>query len=678
MPAAELACCQILSADPRVALAWQILGLVAFQLGNNDLAEARFLRAIELEPNFAAAHYNLGNAFRLQGKLNEAVECYLRALDLQPGFIEALQNMALAQHLRGELEEAAACYRQALVQVPDWAVGWSNLGQILNDCQKFTEALGPLQRAVALQPRLAVAHNNLGITLQGLGQLSDAKACYNRALELAPSYAEARGNLGMILQGRDDLDGAIVHYRQALVGDFPGEDWLPTVGNATADLHNNLGTALKDQGLVNEAVVRFRLAIASGPAQVTAYSNLLYSLYFCEGYDALAIYEEHRRFDEQLARPLARSIQPHANDRNPNRRLRIGYVSPDFCYHCQSLFTLPLLSAHDQQQFEIFCYSDVPRPDAMTPRLRLHAKAWRDIRDLSDHQAAALIRQDQIDILVDLTMHTAHGRPLLFARKPAPVQVCWLAYPGTTGLSAMDYRLTDPHLDPPGQNDSHYSEQSIRLPDSFWCYQPIESDISVNPLPALTNGAITFGCLNNFCKVNPTVLSLWARVLRTVDNSRLRLLAPKGSARQRVLEILSQHDISPERIIFIDRQPLSDYLRLYHQIDICLDTLPYNGHTTSLDSLWMGVPVVTLVGQTVAGRGGLSQLTNLGLTDLIAETPDQFVKITAEFSDDLPRLNHLRASLRERMQSSPLMNAPRFARNIENAFRQMWQRWSAG
>ena len=284
-----------------------------------------------------------------------------------------------------------------------------------------------------------------------------------------------------------------------------------------------------------------------------------------------------------------------------------------------------------------------------------------------------LIQQDQIDILVDLTMHMAKGRPLMFARKPAPVQACWLAYPGTTGLTAMDYRLTDPHLDPPGLDDRFYSEQSIRLPNAFWVYDPLATEPAVNSLPAQRNAYVTFGSLNNFTKVNTDVLKLWALVLKAVDRSRLILLAPGGSARQRTAEFLNREGIGDERIRLVGRRPRQQYLELYQEIDIGLDTFPANGHTTSLDSFWMGVPVVTLAGNTAIGRGGVSVLRNLGLPELIAEAPEQFVQIAVDLAGDLRRLDTLRAALRDRMQHSALMDAPRFARGIEAAYRDMWQ-----
>jgi predicted O-linked N-acetylglucosamine transferase (SPINDLY family) len=288
---------------------------------------------------------------------------------------------------------------------------------------------------------------------------------------------------------------------------------------------------------------------------------------------------------------------------------------------------------------------------------------------LNDEELTEMIRRDQIDILVDLTLHMAGNRMLVFARKPAPVQVTWLGYPGTTGLTTMDYRLTDPYLDPPGETDAFYSEKSIRLPNTFWCMDPEAEEFSqpeVNPLPVLRNGHITFGCFNNFCKINQPLLELWARVLDAVPGSRMRLLAPTGSRREWVSQMLGN------RVDFVSRESRPNYLKFHNQIDLGLDTLPYNGHTTSIDSLWMGVPVITLIGKTVAGRAGFSQLSNVGLPELAATTPEQFVKLAANLAADLPRLSELRRTLRDRTRSSPLMQGKGFAKDIESAYREIW------
>ncbi|MEI8196353.1 MAG: hypothetical protein WCI73_10625, partial [Phycisphaerae bacterium] len=357
-----------------------------------------------------------------------------------------------------------------------------------------------------------------------------------------------------------------------------------------------------------------------------------------------------------------------------------GYVSADFWAHASAFFLLPLLAHHDPRQVEVFCYARVPRPDATTRRLQQHVDQWRSTVGMSEEQIARQIRADGIDILVDLKLHTADNQLLVFARKPAPVQVMWLGYPGSTGLRTMDYRLSDPYLDPPspsGSDEKVYSEETIRLPESFWCYDPLEGrEVPINVLPALGRGGeITFGSLNNFCKINAGVLRVWAQVLRAVPSSRLMLLAPEGGARQRTLELLGREGVAAARVTLVTRRPRREYLELYHEMDVGLDTFPCNGHTTSLDSLWMGVPVVTLVGETAMGRAGLCQAMNLQLPELVAHTPEQYVQIARALAQDRPRLAELRATLRARMEASPLLDGPRFARHVEAAYRQMWRKW---
>jgi predicted O-linked N-acetylglucosamine transferase (SPINDLY family) len=354
-----------------------------------------------------------------------------------------------------------------------------------------------------------------------------------------------------------------------------------------------------------------------------------------------------------------------------SHRLRIAYVSPDFREHCQSLFTIPLLSNHDHSAFEIFCYSSVERPDAVTAKMTKYADVWHEVRHLDDQALAQMIREDRIDILVDLTMHMADGRPGVFARKPAPIQIAWLAYPGTTGMDAMDYRLSDPRLDPPGF-DSHYAEKTIRLSDAFWCYDPLASEPVVNELPALLNGHITFGCLNNPCKLTDHTIRMWAGAMNALPTARLMLLMSEGSHRKILLDRLDRAGIPPGRVEFANYEPRSKYLQRYHVIDIGLDTFPYNGHTTSLDSFWMGVPVVTRIGPTCVGRAGLCQLHQLRLGDLAADTDSAFVEIAVKLANDLPRLAELRRTLRGKMEGSPLMDAPRFARHIEAVYRKVF------
>jgi predicted O-linked N-acetylglucosamine transferase (SPINDLY family) len=353
------------------------------------------------------------------------------------------------------------------------------------------------------------------------------------------------------------------------------------------------------------------------------------------------------------------------------RRLRIGYVGADFREHVLMLLLPQLLRDHNRDAFEVFCYSNVRAPDAVTELYVERADQFSSIVALDDEAAARLIRKDRIDVLVDITMHMAHGRLGVFARRPAPLQLTWLAYPGTTGAESIDFRLSDPHLDPAGTDDC-YSERTARLPETFWCYDPM-SELPVGELPARKQEFVTFGSLNNFCKTNERTFALWAQVLRAVPGSRLVLLAPPGSPRQRTSALFEKEGVAAERVEFVDFQPRADYLQTYQRIDIALDTVPYNGHTTSLDAWWMGVPTVTLVGDTVVGRGGLSQAKNLGLEELVAEGPDDFCARAVALASDLERLASLRATLRERMERSPLMDGPRFARHFEQTVRELFR-----
>jgi protein O-GlcNAc transferase len=656
---------RILAVEPNQPDALHLLGLVAHQVGRHDVAVEFIGRAIELEGSAAAFHNNLGNALMDLGRLDEAVASYQRAMELKPDYAEAHKNLGIALHEQGRLTEAVACYQRAL-QLKPLAEAHYNLGIALHEQRQLGEAIACYQRALQLRPNLAEAHNNLGNALKDQGLLSESVACYQRALELKPDYAEAHNNLGGAFTDQGKLDEAVACYQRAL-------EQKPDY----AEAHNNLGIALKDQGQLAEAVASYRRALQIMPDAADVHSNLLYTLHFCSDYDAPKIYEEHRRWNQRHAEALAARIQPHTNDRSPNRRLRIGYVSPNFRAHPVGCFLLPLLGSHDHADFEIFCYASVRVPDAITERCRACVDVWRNVIGLPDERVADRIRADQIDILVDLTMHMADNRMLVFARKPAPVQVTYLAYCGTTGLDTMDYRLTDSYLDAPNQDERFYSERSIRLPETYWCYQPLFHTPPVSSLPVLQAGHVTFGCLNNFCKVTEPTLAAWSRVLLATPQSRLLLHAHVGSHRDRVRDSLARQGISPDRLTFTGKLPWAEYCGLYGQIDVALDPFPYNGGTTTCDALWMGVPVVSLAGQTAVGRAGLSILSNVALPDLVGCDVEQYVRLAVDLAHDLPRMAQLRATLRERMRQSPLMDTTRFVQNVEAAYRSAWQRWCA-
>ena len=396
--------------------------------------------------------------------------------------------------------------------------------------------------------------------------------------------------------------------------------------------------------------------------------------------DAPAIFAEHRKWAARHAEPLRPAEVKHENTRDPGRRLRIGYSSPNFYAQAVSFFTVPILHFHDAEQFEVFCYADVLRPDTVTSRLKTHIEKrghWRETSAMPADKLAERIREDKIDILVDLTGHISDHRLLAFARRPAPVQVTYIGYQNTTGMSAMDYRLTDAVADPPGQTDAFYTEELYRLPQAFFCYHPLSVELPTEPLPAAATGHITFGSLNLPAKINAQVAALWSRILREMPQAKLMLLvSADGAGSDRLRELFSPHGVV-DRIIFQPRLPRPDYLATYRKIDVALDPFPFSGHTTTCDALWMGTPVVTLSGRDYVSRMSTSVLANLEMHECIAATEDDYVRRAVALASDLPRLRELRTGLRARFSNSHLMNARLFTTRLEEAYRAMWTRWCA-
>ena len=537
-------------------------------------------------------------------------------------------DQAIQQQKAGAFAEAIAIYRHLLLSLPQSPEIRVNLGVALKDSGQVEEAITVLREALDIQPDSSSAWSNLGIAWRFIGRLDEAIPAFEKSIELNPNAP------------------------------------IPW---------NNLALTYQDAGRLDDAIRCFDRALAIDSSIASIGSNRLYALHFHERSTAKNLLEEHLRWARRHADPLKDHIRAHFSDRSSHRRLKIGYVSGDLREHVVGRFLLPLLANHNLTEFEIYCYnSRAGAADALMQQLQSHASVWRDIANISDEAAAQMVREDRIDILVDLSMHMANNRLLLFARKPAPVQATYLAYCSTTGLDTIDYRITDPHLDPLGEDDGIYTEQSIRLPETYWCYQPASETAEPSRPPALTTGRITFGCLNNFCKVTPATFEVWLELLREVPTARLIIHAHEGAHRQQLFDRASSAEIDPARITFLGFQPLPQYMESYRQIDIALDSFPYSGGTTTCDALWMGVPVVTLSDKTAVGRSGVSILSNLGLTELIGQTPEEYAKIARDLAANLSRLSELRETLRPRMKQSPLMNADRFARNMESAYREMW------
>jgi predicted O-linked N-acetylglucosamine transferase (SPINDLY family) len=559
---------------------------------------------------------------------------------------------------------AAAVYAEAVQRAPDDIDALLGYARVLDALGRGTDALETAERALTLNPDAAAAHLIRGAALRRLKRLDEATGELRAALRLQPNYVEAYDQLASTCNLDDRPDEAIECCTSGLELD-----------STSASLHSSMATALHAQGRGAEAIEYFRKVLVLFPDDSAAHSRLLYSLNFVDGYAPADLFQEHLEWARRNAEPLTEIAAPYDNDATPDRKLKVGYVSPHFYQHAVNLFVEPILLAHDHRNFEIFCYASVARPDAVTARLGASVDHWRDVSAKTDERLAALVRADKIDILVDLCGHMGRPRLLAFARRPAPIQVTYIGYQNTTGMSAMDYRLTDLRADPPGRTDAYYTECLVRLPRSFFCYQPTESP-DVSPLPALESGRVTFGSLNNQMKVTPRVIDTWLEVLKRVADSRLLVLAcPEGYARRRFRELAEQKGIDASRIEFRARCSRGEYLRLAQQMDIALDPFPFNGHTTTCDAIWMGVPVVMLEGETYASRFGGCVLAPVGLEHLIARSADQYVDLAAGLAGDLRGLAQLRGQLRSRMARSALLDFAGFTRNLEEAYRRMWIDW---
>jgi predicted O-linked N-acetylglucosamine transferase (SPINDLY family) len=693
---------QVLQTTPEHADALHLLGVVAHQLGDGALAIRLIRQAIAVDPHHVEAAANLGAVLKAVGAAQEAVGSLLRALALKPDHVEGHANLAAALSAVGRHTEALAAAACALTLRPGHVEALINRGNAALKLGRLEAALADCRLVVELRPASAEAQFNLGNVCQAMARLDEAIVCYRRALDLKPDFLAVLNNLGTALQAADRAEAALACFERvtaALPGDAEAQSNhaialkdLGRLGAAVgrfararalnpgyAEAHSNLGLALMAQGRLGESAQCYRHALALKPDYPAAHSNLLLSLQYDAASTGAGILAESRRWAALHGRQPAPA--PFANTREPERRLRVGYVSADFRTHSVSYFFEALIGAHDPARVEATCYADVAQPDRTTRRLEQAARRWRSIVGRNDDDVAAGIRADGIDILVDLAGHLGNRRLGLFARRPAPVQATWLGYPGTTGLDAIDWRITDAHADPPGQADADHTERLLRLPGAFLCYRPPTDAPPVGPIPSAA-GPVTFGSFNNLPKLTEVTVALWAGILAALPGSRLLLKSasladPETCGRYR--DLFAAQGIASDRIEMVPWVPDSTgHLGLYGRIDIALDTFPYHGTTTTCEALWMGVPVVTLAGQRHAARVGASILQAAGLGELVAAAPEDYVRIAVTLAADRARLAELRSGLRQRMAASALCDAAGFARNFEAALREMWRQWCSG
>jgi protein O-GlcNAc transferase len=610
---------------------------------------------------------NLGYAIQLKGHAKEAINYYLKALQINPNCAEAHFNLGLIYHDIGQMNDAINNYQRYLQFNPNDPDVHLNIGHALQWKGQIDHAKSHYIKALQLNPNDPQVHNNLGSIFLVTKQTNEAIAYFNKAIQLDPNLADAYYNLGNIFREQGHLTRALENYQISVNKD-----------SNSADKYNNLGLVLKNMGRLNEAEVCFKNSLRIQPDNPSHYSNYLCLLNYNPQYDTTKIFYEHLQFDKRFSEPLSSLIIPHSNMHTRNRRLNIGYVSPDFRKHPVAYFIEPILAEHDKKAFKIYCYTNSVIQDEVTDRLKSNVDKWRDITNMPDEKATKLIRQDGIDILVDLAGHTANNRMLLFARKPAPVQISCIGYLTTTGLSAIDYRIVDSYTDPPGLTEQFYTEQLMRLPGSFLCYVPDREAPVVRRLPALTKKHVTFGSFNNLAKVSNEVISIWSKILRATPNSCLlmKTLSFRDEVtRQRIFTIFGENNISKDRIALLPPDPSPKHFESYNLLDIGLDTFPFNGLATTCEAMWMGVPVVTLAGTAYHSRVGVSLLSNIGLAELVAKTSDEYISIAVNLANDLSRLESLRERLRDMMKNSPVCDAKRFTANLETCYRQMWEKW---
>ena len=562
-----------------------------------------------------------------EGLLDKAEEIYRSVLAVEPGQVDALFLLGHVLKLQNRTEEAIAIFSRLTELAPQDPVARFSLATALLAQTRLTEAAQALREALRLKPDMLAALNNLTDILMALGQADEAEECYRRILQLTPNSEEA---------------------------------------------HFKYGNFLVLLGRIDEAIANLRRAIEINPELMSAYSNLLFAMNYSADCLPEALFREHLEWDRRYAAPLLRAASPHRNSPATGRKLRIGYVSAHFRDHAVSYFFESTLKYHNYDRFEVFCYSDVLKPDAFTERMRGYPSVWRDIASQDDATVARLVESDGIDILVDLSGHT-DVRLLVFARKPAPVQVTWNGYPNTTGMAAMDYRITDAYADPPGMTEHLHTEKLVRLPEIYMAYEQPHASPPVVPPPSLSKGYVTFGSFNTLPKIGPQVIAVWARILKELPAARLVMLTvPEGGARTRLAQAFAAHGIGPERLELIARLPSWQFMEAHQQVDIALDPFPYNGTTTTCQTLWMGVPVIALAGGTHVSRVGVSMLSNLGLQRLIARDRQEYVSLAVSLAKNRGELAALRAGLRERMLASPLTDGARLTGFLEAAYVKMW------
>ncbi len=642
------------------------------------------------------------NRYRQTGNLKAVKAVYSDILRKDADNAEVLHLLGCLSEEMGNPEPGIKLLVKAIKANPAEPAYCYNLANMLLRQGNPTEAVRYYREAIRLRPDYAIAHNNLGRALSLLGQRQAAKASFQSAIDHAPRYADPLNSLSLELKAQGDLDGAVAACKAAIniKPDFADAHcnlggaylMMQRVVEATnayqaavklqpsrAMYHANLGGALLRLGRQQDAIVAFDEALRLDPKDALTRSNLIVASSYVTT-SARALWSQVEAWDHMHGLPLQNNGLRHKNLPDPERRLRIGYVSADFRNHAAAYWIEPLLAGLHHGDFDVVCYSNSAAVDAVTERLKRHADTWVECASLGDSALADRIKADGIDILVDLSSHTEGHRLQVFARQPAPVQVSWFGFPVSTGLHAMQYRFTDAVMDPPGQSDDFYSEKLVRLSRFYAAFRPDPACGEVGVGPVVRNGFVTFASFNTLAKITPAMLECWAAILTKIPQARLLLQAAgmeNPALAAAVSSALCERGVEPHRLTLRGWTGIEDYMRLGHEADIALDPYPFNGGVTSCHALWMGLPVITRAGETAASRVGASILGGLGLAEWVASDSDAYANKAIALAHDTAKLAALRASLRTRMETAGLLDGPGLASEVENAFRGMWRTWCA-
>ncbi len=645
------------------------LGMALHAAGRGDEARAAYEKAISLVPSFVVAHYNLGILLLEKGDLASAISHFEYVVQRDSDNIQAWFHLGDAHARGGALAEAVACYRQCVKRKPDFAEAWLALGRCLLALGEKEAALSCLEKSVAASSDDAEILFKVAGELLGRAQGELALRFLDKALALVPDEPRFLEAKAAAWSYAGNFDEAATWAERALA--LAPE--LLQARNVRAGVFYKMGDAAS-------ALSHYAIALSHQLDCDFIWSNKLLMMNYLE-IPSEQQTAEHRQWGDFFIRQYQAQRPKLRNDLSNDRKLRIGYLSPDFCQHSVAYFIAPILLAHDRSAFEVYCYANVLKADKFTERIKSFDLVWRDISFWNDTGSAAKIAEDRIDILVDLAGHTSHNRLPIFALQPAPVQITYLGYPATTGLTTVAYRLTDSLADPPGLTEHLYTEQLLRLDPCFLCYNPLKDAPAVRPPPSTIRGIITFGSFNNIAKISDGCIALWAEVLRALPEAVL-VIKNEGlnfaPARASIIRRFAAKGVEEGRLRLVGHMPhILSHLGAYEEIDIALDTWPYHGTTTTCEALWMGVPVVTLAGNIHVSRVGVSLLANAGLPELIAKTPEEYVAIAVSLAADRERLANLRQGMRERLWKSPLLDMKSFTRRLEDAYRLCWRNYCA-